>query len=296
MPKLVRFDWAIKYLLRNKANFDVLEGFLSELLKTQIKIESLLESESNKQHGEDKFNRVDLLVRTAEGEHIIIEVQCSSQWDYLSRVLYGSSKMVCEHLREGDEYAVVPKVISVSIVFFDLGQGKDYLYHGVTTFKGLHYHDTLTLNSQERQMYGQLDPPYRQSPESIFPEYYIIKVSAFQERVKDKFDEWVYFLKHGKIEANFLAQGIQSAAKKLDMLHLTEQERRAYQYYQEGLHDEASLMAQIKFEKAQIRAESLAEGSKQAQLQIARSLKQAGLSDTDIVAHTGLSLEEVKHL
>lgn len=24
---LIRFDWAIKYILRDKANFDVLEGF-----------------------------------------------------------------------------------------------------------------------------------------------------------------------------------------------------------------------------------------------------------------------------
>ena len=31
--KLVRFDWAMKrLLLQNKANFDILEGFLSELL------------------------------------------------------------------------------------------------------------------------------------------------------------------------------------------------------------------------------------------------------------------------
>lgn len=118
MPKLVRFYWAMKYLLRNKANFDILEGFLSELLKTQIKIESVLESGSNKQHSEDKFNRVDLLVNTAEGKHIIIEVQCFSEWDYLRRILYGSSKILCEHLREGDEYGAMPKVISVSIVFF----------------------------------------------------------------------------------------------------------------------------------------------------------------------------------
>ena len=63
---LVRFDWAIKYLLRNKANFDILEGFLSELLKRDIRIESVLESESNKITAEDKFNRVDLLV---EADH-----------------------------------------------------------------------------------------------------------------------------------------------------------------------------------------------------------------------------------
>ena len=29
---MISFDWAMKRLLRNKANFEVLEGFLSELL------------------------------------------------------------------------------------------------------------------------------------------------------------------------------------------------------------------------------------------------------------------------
>src|SRR5271154_1581673 len=87
MNRLVTFDWAVKNLLRNKANFDVLEGFLSELLKTKIRIEQVLESESNKNHAQDKSNRVDLLVKTSEGEHIIIEVQCARQWDYLSRIL-----------------------------------------------------------------------------------------------------------------------------------------------------------------------------------------------------------------
>ena len=46
--KLISFDWAIKRLLRNKANFVVLEGFLSELLFDNIKIEQILESESNR--------------------------------------------------------------------------------------------------------------------------------------------------------------------------------------------------------------------------------------------------------
>jgi hypothetical protein len=35
--KLIRFDWAVKKLLRNKANFVVLEGFLSELLFVEFK-------------------------------------------------------------------------------------------------------------------------------------------------------------------------------------------------------------------------------------------------------------------
>ena len=33
LKPLVSFDWAVKRLLRNKANFGILEGFLSELLR-----------------------------------------------------------------------------------------------------------------------------------------------------------------------------------------------------------------------------------------------------------------------
>lgn len=61
MEPLVRFEWAIKSILRNKANFDILEGFLGALLKEEIKVINLLESESNKEKEADKLNRVDLL-------------------------------------------------------------------------------------------------------------------------------------------------------------------------------------------------------------------------------------------
>ena len=49
--RIIRFDWAIKTLLRDKANFDILEGFLTALLKEEIRVVSLLESESNSFRG-----------------------------------------------------------------------------------------------------------------------------------------------------------------------------------------------------------------------------------------------------
>jgi len=73
--KLICFDWAIKRLLRNKANFVVLEGFLSELLFDDIKIEQILESESNQETENDKFNRVDILTQNSKNELVIIEIQ-----------------------------------------------------------------------------------------------------------------------------------------------------------------------------------------------------------------------------
>ena len=55
--KLIRFDWAIKRLLRNKANFVVIEGFLSELLFDNIKIEQILEAKAIK-----KWWKINLIV------------------------------------------------------------------------------------------------------------------------------------------------------------------------------------------------------------------------------------------
>ncbi|MCC7224197.1 MAG: PD-(D/E)XK nuclease family transposase, partial [Chitinophagales bacterium] len=80
--KLIRFDWAVKKLLRNKANFVVLEGFLSELLFDDIKIQRILESESNQETDEDKYNRVDILTQNSKNELIIVEIQNTYEIDY----------------------------------------------------------------------------------------------------------------------------------------------------------------------------------------------------------------------
>ena len=131
--KLIRFDWAIKRLLRNKANFVVLEGFLSELLFDNIKIEQILESESNRaanrQDTEDgKYNRVDILTQNSKNELIIIEIQSTYEIDYFHRMAFGVSKSISENLKIGQKYSEIKKVISVNIVYFDLGQGQDYIW------------------------------------------------------------------------------------------------------------------------------------------------------------------------
>lgn len=64
----ISFDWALKRLLRDKANFGVLEGFVSVLLDKPVKIHRLLESESNKDRDDAKMNRVDLLAEDSDGE------------------------------------------------------------------------------------------------------------------------------------------------------------------------------------------------------------------------------------
>ena len=68
--RYVRFDWAIKRLLRQKANFGVLEGFLTVFLGEKVTIVDILESEGNQQQGMVNPYAVDILAMKANGEMI----------------------------------------------------------------------------------------------------------------------------------------------------------------------------------------------------------------------------------
>ena len=173
--KFIRFDWAAKRMLRDKANFGVLEGLLTVLIGEKITIEHLLESESNQESAEDKFNRVDIKALNSKGEVIIVEIQLTRQLYYLERILYGVSKAVTEHISLGKKYDQVKKVYSINILYFDLGKGGDYLYHGTTHFVGVHTGDELQVNTKENNVIRM------RTPSEVFPEYFIIRVNEFNK-------------------------------------------------------------------------------------------------------------------
>jgi len=143
---LVSFDWAAKSLLRQKVNFDILEGFLSETLYEDIVVKAIIESESNKETNDDKFNQVDVFCENSKNELIFIEIQFYDQIDYFHRLNYAVSKVVSEHMYEGYDYVKVKKVYSINILYFDLGRGDDYIYHGRMDFRGIYRHDALELS------------------------------------------------------------------------------------------------------------------------------------------------------
>jgi PD-(D/E)XK nuclease family transposase len=231
---LIRFDWAMKKMLRQKANYDILEGFLSELLKEKVKVKSILESEGNKEDETDKYNRVDIFVENEKGELVIIEVQNTQEYDYFHRILYGVSKAITEYMQEGDAYVKVKKIISITIAYFALAQGEDYMYHGSTIFTGVHKKDVLGLSIKQKELYGAT------LPADLFPEYWILKIGNYKNRLKDPFDQWMYFLKNAEVLEDFSAQGLPQAKEKLDEMKLDEPELAAYRTYKRKMHDRAS--------------------------------------------------------
>ena len=290
--KLISFDWAMKKLLRSKANFEILEGFLSELLREDIRIQEVLESESNKESSRDKYTRVDLKVKNAAGDIIIIEVQYDREFDYLQRIFFGTARAAAEHLQQGRPYAEIQKIISVSIMYFDLGQGGDYVYHGTTSFRGLHTSDVLRLSDEQRVLFG------RNEVHELLPEYWLIKVNRFDDIARDTLDEWIYFLKNEEIRDDFSAKGIKKAKQELDIMKLSEEERKAYAEFQDDLHYQAS-MSECTYTAGMIKGkeEGRKEGEEKGRKAVALNLLQSGVLDPVKVAEmTGLTPEEVQAL
>ena len=295
--KLISFDWAIKRLLRNKANFEILEGFLSELIAPDknVKIIKLLESESNKNSAENKLTRVDILVEIEPDDIVLIEVQVSRELDFLHRMLFGTSKVIAEHLAEGIAYAKVKKVYSVNILYFDLGHGKDYVYRGTTDFIGIHNQEQLQLNERQKGIYK------KELISEIYPEYYLIKVNNFNDLAKNTLDEWIYFLKNEEIKPSFHAKGLLKAKKEFDILNLPEEERKAYEKYQDNLHYEASMIdssyGEGKYEgKKEGIEEGKVEGREERNLEIASNMLKKSMPIIDISELTGLSIETIEKL
>jgi predicted transposase/invertase (TIGR01784 family) len=281
--KLIHFDWAVKKLLRNKANFVVLEGFLSELLFEDIKIQEILESEGNQETDEDKYNRVDILTQNSKNELLIIEIQNTYEIDYFQRMIYGSSKAISENLFKRQPYSGIKKVISINVVYFDLGQGKDYIYKGKTNFEGLHEKDTLQLSTQQKQTFA------KNEVSDIFPEYYIIKVNQFNDIAKDTLDEWIYFLKNSEVKDEFKAKGLAEAKEVLDIMRLDKEQQYGYNRYLDYLHLKAS-------EALSLQAEAEEKIRYKNSVEIAKKLLQSPLSNEDIANYTGLTLEQVEKL
>lgn len=305
---LIRFDWAMKRLLRNKSNYVVLEGFLSTLLGEDVRIVRFLESEGNQEDANDKFNRADMLAEDSQGRLLIIEVQNNHELDYFHRMLYGVSKTISEYINLGDDYDRVRKLYSINIVYFELGQGKDYVYHGKTEFRGLHdKEDILQLSVRQRELF------VGKNAGDIFPEYYVLRVNDFDKVAKTPLDEWIEFLKTGVINQSATAKGLPEARERLRVDSLSPAEKRAYVRAMEAQSYQRSVIKSGWIEgraegreeglaegRAEGREEGLAEGRAEGELQKARAIavemKRAGMTVEMIARFTQLTPEEIERL
>lgn len=290
----IRFDWAMKRLLRNKANYVVLEGFLSSLLGKKFKIHCFLESENNQEYEYEKYNRADILAESEDGQLCFIEIQNNREINYYHRIRNGASKAITEYIGLVKPHEAVSKVYSIYIVYFKLGQGKDYVYHGKTEFVGEHEpHDTLKLSSRQKENFFGIkntDLESMKTPGDLFPEYYILRVNDYNKVATTPLDEWMEFLKTGSISSKATAAGLPEARECLRVESLTQEDRRTYFRYLESVRHMKSLFDTSRDEGYQ---DGLRKGITE---RIALKLLALNTPIYIISQSTGLSIEEIKNL
>ncbi|MBM6719754.1 Rpn family recombination-promoting nuclease/putative transposase [Bacteroides gallinaceum] len=292
----IRFDWAMKRLLRDKSNYVVLEGFLSTLLEEDLRISRFLESESNQIDETDKFNRADILVEDSKGRLLVIKIQNYRELYYYHQMLYGASDILSRYTDEETDYNKICKIYSINIVYFSMIKSKDYAYHGEIIFRGLHDSDNfLKLSARQQEIFTGKDA------KDIFPEYYVLRVNDFDKVAKTPLDEWIKFLKTGEIDKEATAKGLPEARERLRIDTLPDAEKRAYYRDMEALRYQRSVI-KTGWDEGHTegfkegKAKGRAEGEKMKAKEVAKRMKEMGLSVKDIIQCTGLTHGEIEEL
>ena len=282
-------------------------GFLTVLLGEPIRIVEILESEGNQLNETDKFNRVDIKARNSKDEIIIVEVQNTREIYYLERILFGVAKAITEHIELGQLYSEVKKVYSISILYFDIGRGTDYLYHGQNSFVGVHTGDLLEVSTKEKNAI------VRKLPAEIFPEYFLIRVNEFNKVAVTPLEEWIEYLKTGVIHPDTKAPGLEEARRKLVYYNMNKAEQLAYDEHINAIMIQNDVLSTAAMEGrqegrqeglaegrqeglAEGRQEGLAEGRMEEKQANARRMKALNLPVETICQVTGLSAGEIESL
>jgi len=294
---IVSFDYAIKYLLRDKADFDILSGFLSELLNRDVEVLAILESESNKDKPAGKTNRVDLKAQIDNKEFAVFEIQFRESVDFFSRVLFGTGKAIVEQVSAGEDLYDVKKIYSVNIAYYNFDAKSDYLFScKIDGFRGVHSPQELIRFEQVCDINNPLSPKT-----DIHPEYYLILPKMFDEHLRGGFNEWMYVLKKSAVRSDSTAKGIEKAAQKLDYLKMTDDEKKAYDEY---LSNRSSTNSAIHTAKIKGFAEGekigieqgIEKGKIEGKIEDAMAMKAEGISNDVIARVTKLSIDEIKKL
>ena len=224
---LISFDFALKYLLKDKGNYDIVEGFISALLKAQghdpIKIVALLDTESNKEEYSQKRSIADLVVEDEQHRQYIIEIERQVAKQCMHKSCFNTSRMIVDHVGAGNDYSKIKKIIHISLLYFDIGDAP--IYEGKTIFQELESKQRLIMHFIDRETGQSYDAT------DIFPEYVLISIPRFNDKVKQDIDEWLYVMKHQEVKPEFRSPCMEKLAQRLSVLNMSESERNDYVKY-----------------------------------------------------------------
>jgi predicted transposase/invertase (TIGR01784 family) len=283
---LISFDYAIKYLLKDKGDYEIVEGFISALLTSEgykpVKIKALLDGESNKESRYLKRSIADVIVEDEQGNNYIVEIDRAYTDLFLNKAVFNTSRLIVDNLGANQDYLQIKKVFHINLLYFPFENTKAPLHHGKVIFHEIDHTHPIDVHLIDRGMHTF-------DAHNIFPEYFIISIPLFDDVIKEEIDEWLYLMKHSEVKEDFKSPYMQKVAQRLSILKMTNQEREVYDTY---------VMDSMKGRDYIISAEARGEARGEAKgvEKTALNMLKQKIDDKLIASVTGFSLEEIAKL
>ncbi len=293
----LKIDFAFKELMNNE---NVRNSFISAVLKislNNIKSTQILNSYLRQEQKSDKLGILDVRLKLNDDTEIDIEMQVVPFKYWQDRTLFYSSKMYVESIEAGEKYETLKKVISISILNFDLLEEKEF-------YNSFHIRNDKTYTIYTDKM-----------------EWHIIELTKLPDNIETSDDLlllWATFIEYSENEEviKMLAtknKNIETAYQELQKISFDKEKREEYEQRQKALYDYNSLMSQARneglkqgFEQGIEKGiekgiqkgmeQGVEKGIEKSKIEIAKNLLTLGLSIEQISQGTGLTIEQINKL
>ena len=307
-------DWAFKQLFGEEKNKGILISFLNDVLDEHVlqgnKITNVtfLKVELDSEIAMLRQSIVDVLCKTKDGTHFILEMQKASDSGFIQRAVEYASRVYLsqrpkEEKKKNDKggYKKMRPVIFLAVMEETLfPHKKAYLSHH-------QIRDIITCEHDMKQM-----------------SFSFLELSKFHkefEELETNIEKWVYFFKHAEnIEPERLKEilkeksALGDAYKALERSGYTMEQLLEYDRYrlkeeeiaarlsdaeEKGAERERKKAEKEKkqlVEKAEKREKQLVEKAKAEKIESAKKMLSDGLSKELVSKYSGLSLEEIRKL
>lgn len=215
-----------------------------------------------------KASIIDVKARDKKGKTYIIEMQVAEPDGLDKRLLYYAGKEYSQKIESGEFYTQLKPVIFIGIFDFKFTEGDKYLSH----------HAVCDVENGERIIKDM--------------DFYFVELPKFKKslsELQEVADKWIFFIKEVEnlevVPENVDDEGLKAAYHDANKHSWTKEELEAYDYAAMREQDERGKVA-----LAEKRAD------KKAKNEVARKMKQKGLTNKDISDFTGLTVEEIDDL
>ena len=272
-----KIDFAFKEIMENN---EARKGFLAAVLKVNpedIRDTRILNPHLRKMHEDDKLGILDVRVLLNNDIEIDTEIQLAEFAAWANRTLFYLSKMFADQIEKGQDYSLLKKCVSISILDFVLFREEETEFYSCFHIR----EDSRNFLYTDKMEFHVIELP--KLPEELKEEDSLLLWAKFinAER-KEKFD--------------MLAEKspyINSTYQHLQVISQDKEKRLEYEAREKAVRDHNQMMKEARERGMQ---EGRREGRQEGIIEVAENFIKLGLGTAEISKGTGLSENEIEDL